>query len=89
MRRFSIIVALVAILLVPGVAGADGGSYTDAQGLSCTWHGSQGIYQAFCAGYSTRSNRFYQYSCDYYVYPGGSMQWYCHDINGRAWQGSR
>ena len=88
MRRLIVVAAVVAgVLLAPGVARAQGGTFTTADGPTCTYTGFGGSYQVDCSGYSFRARRFVMFSCTYYI-QGGSSQYWCRDtLNGTTWSG--
>ena len=91
MRRLVLagVVGALLSLATAGPALADYGTFTNDEGLSCTYSGSGRNYDIHCSGYSIRAGRYVSYNCDYYFYGGGSASWSCRDLNGNTWRGSR
>ena len=83
--------AASAMLLVgasPAFAQYSSGTYTDRDGLSCSWYSySESMVTTQCSGYSYRYNAFLSYSCDYTIW-GQSVSWDCRSTDGAHWSGS-
>ena len=96
MTRRSYTIALLAALLaltvgissVPAVS-ADSGTFTDSNGLSCSWFSfGSTMASVDCSGYSMRLGGYASYHCDY-TFMDSMTTWQCRDSQGGSWSGSR
>lgn len=77
--------ALLAILLAPSVLLADMGSYTDQEGLHCTWSDSMGGWRlVHCEGTRLATGEHWGYACYVQLSP---RSWNCRDGEGSEWSG--
>lgn len=83
-------VSLLALLaLTSGRALADYGSYTDGNGVPCTYSGSGSMYVTTCSGMTMPSGQFVSYSCTYTFWSRTNYSWNCQSVDGATWSGSR
>jgi len=84
--RLLVISTVLVLTFVGGLSPvlADSGSYTDANGTSCTWFGSGTMYSIDCSGGMSTG-----YSCDLSIWSRMMSSWSRRDRNGATWTGSR
>jgi hypothetical protein len=75
--------ALLALLLFPAVLLADLGSYTDSEGLHCTWSDAMGNQRLIhCEGTRPATGERWDYVCYVQLSP---RAWTCRDGAGSEW----